>query len=133
MKIRIEHVCYFCSEKYSKMGRSRDAQSMQYIEECRKTVGYQFGPDWECNGIGNDEQKNALQTQYPNLHIGGFTCAFCAAVEANDWVSQGLISMSEVEEVAALLSGEMPKEVKMKTLLEMEAKVKMRAAGISKG
>ena len=68
------------------------AESWQNVSECRETVGYQFGPDWECVGcVGTQEQMDALRAQFGKNVCDPFTCPACVTKEVTEWKEQGLL------------------------------------------
>jgi len=68
-------------------------ETWKSVDECRQTVGYQPGKEWECAGCGGTkEQCDALSVKYPGKYVcGGFLCPACVVKEIKDWESAGLI------------------------------------------
>jgi len=58
-------------------------ETWKFVDECRQTVGYQPGEDWECVGCsGTKEQKDELRAKYPGKYVcGGFIYAPCIVKE----------------------------------------------------
>jgi len=96
MKINQEHVAQL--GHYS-LEQWRD-DAWQDVAECRQTVGYQFGDDWDCVGCnGTKEQCDALRSQHPGKYVcEGYICIACIVKEIKDWQSAGLaipVAMAE--------------------------------------
>jgi len=62
---------------------------MSCVNECRRTVGYQKDPDWECPFLKHGDNAT-LRAQYPGKYVGSFNCYPCLAKETKDWQEQGL-------------------------------------------
>ena len=60
------------------------------VEECRKIVGYQDGPDWDCPFVLQGEKyRDQFELDNPCIMNAFTSCYPCLAKEAHKWYSLG--------------------------------------------